>query len=90
MITTIIGNEKAYFRQEYIYQEYLARLVKMNILITEGKNITNTRQQDLYIAPDYDGLLIDRFIKEDYTGPSEKIRKYQKEIREFVRSKVRV
>lgn len=76
-----LGEKVTYIQEEFIYQEYLARLVKMNIFIAKGEDICDTMGQILYEAPSYVGLLEDRYIAEDYMGPSERIREYQREIR---------
>lgn len=84
LIKNLIGEKNTYFQEEFIYQEYLARLVKLNLYLVNQKDIPDTNQQIRYRAPDYQGLFNDRFIKEDYAGPSSKIKEYQQTIRSLL------
>jgi hypothetical protein len=73
-----------FLQEEFIYQEYLARLVKINILITEEKDINDTLNHSRYTSPLYEGLENDRFIKEPYTGKINRIREYQENIVNYI------
>src|SRR5699024_10264209 len=48
LIGHLLGNKKTFIQEEFIYQEYLARIVKMNIFITKKRNITDTNGKDVY------------------------------------------
>ncbi|MDQ0232770.1 hypothetical protein [Metabacillus malikii] len=73
-----------HLQESFIYQEYLARLVKMNIKIAKKQHITNTLNVVNYQYPSYDGLLEDKVIKTPYTGNYDKIREYQIGIQEYL------
>lgn len=72
-----------HLQKAFVYQEYLSRLMKMNMLIAQGLDITDTRNISIYRAPDYKGIEKDKYIKEDYCGPFARIAGYQKAIREM-------
>ncbi|ULT56618.1 hypothetical protein L1999_26875 [Neobacillus drentensis] len=74
------GAPPTFLQEEFNYQEYLARLVKINILIAEETDINDTLNISRYPAPQYTGLKNDRFIKEPYLGSNTKIRNYQQDI----------
>lgn len=69
------------------YQEYLAKLVKINILIATKENITDGFQQTQYAYPGYRGLKEDRIVKESYSGEFKNIKKYQERILSFLEFK---
>jgi hypothetical protein len=69
-----------FLQEEFIYQEYLARLVKINILIAEKRDIHDTLNNSRYLYPHYEGLKNDRLIKESDIGNVVKIREYQEKI----------
>ncbi|WP_088072006.1 hypothetical protein [Gottfriedia luciferensis] len=71
---------KSHLQEAFIYQEYLARLVKINILIAENKDITDTLGKVIYQYPNYEGLEDDKYINGTYTGMFRKINDYQNEI----------
>lgn len=73
-------NALTHLQNEFIYQEYLARLVKINMQIVEGQDISDTLDNPIYTYPYYEGLQNDRFVKHSYTGLVSKIRGYQKNI----------
>jgi hypothetical protein len=57
LIEDILDQEQTSHLQEaFIYQEYLARLVKMNIQLALGDSITDTIQTVKFEAPHYNGL----------------------------------
>jgi hypothetical protein len=67
----------------FIYQEYLARLVKTNLLIAEKKDLTDTIGKAKYMYPHYSGLVDDTFIKEPFKWDFEKINDYQMKLRNY-------
>lgn len=79
---------KTHLQEHFIYQEYLARLVKMNIHIAEKQDITNTQGEPTYLYPDYLELNEDPFIKVPYTQEVHKINAYQEDIKNYVSSRI--
>lgn len=75
---------QTHLQKALIYQEYLARFVKMNILIAQGIDVTDTRNIPKYMAPNYEGIEKDYLINNDYCGPFARIRGYQEAIREII------
>ncbi|MEK3992235.1 hypothetical protein [Robertmurraya sp. FSL R5-0851] len=70
-------DRKSHLQESFIYQEYLARLVKINLQLAQGEDITDTTQRVKHEAPLYKGLENERHIKTVYTKNFDKIRNYQ-------------
>lgn len=78
---------KTHLQEHFIYQEYLARLVKINIQIAEEQDITNTKGEPNYLYPKYLGLKEDSLIKFPYILEVNKINEYQEHVKNYVESK---
>jgi hypothetical protein len=83
----VITETPNHLQRFFKYQEYLAKLVKINILIATKENITDGFQQTQYAYPGYRGLKEDRIVKESYTGEFKSIKKYQEKILSFLEFK---
>jgi hypothetical protein len=85
LIKDVLENEDRTFLQEaFNFEYYLAGLVKMNILIVENKDITDTFNRLKYQAPNYEDILEDTLMKEPYSGKFNKIKTYQNKIIEYI------
>ncbi|MBB6454560.1 hypothetical protein HNQ94_003049 [Salirhabdus euzebyi] len=80
------SQEKTYLQEAFIYQEYLARFVKCNIMIAMRKDHTNLYSSPIHLYPNYDGLLEEWYIKEPYKGNFTNIRVYQKNIIRYLKN----
>jgi len=79
---------QTHLQKAFIYQEYLARLVKINILIAKNDPITDTIGKEKYQPNNYLGLENDPIIKEQYTGEFNKIEDYQNRIKKYLNKRV--
>jgi hypothetical protein len=88
LIKDILENEEnSYLQDAFIFEYYLASLVKMNILITEKQDITDVfKRPKYYFEENYRGIEEDVLIKETYKGDYLKVKEYQKDIRQYVRT----
>ncbi|AYA78070.1 hypothetical protein DOE78_23185 [Bacillus sp. Y1] len=77
-------DRKSHLQESFIYQEYLARLVKINLQLAQGEVITDTTQRVKYEAPLYKRLENERHIKTIYTKNFDKIRNYQVQIEDYL------
>ncbi|SHG03990.1 hypothetical protein [Ornithinibacillus halophilus] len=77
-------SNNSYLKDYFIYQEYIARLVKINILIARKEDITDFRGNVLYKAPEYKKLLKDSIINFPYEGNFTRIVEYQDKIRKLL------
>jgi hypothetical protein len=77
----------SHLQEHFIYQEYLARLVKINIQIAEKQEVTNTQGEPNYLYPDYAGLKEDPLIEFPYKMEVNKINEYQELIKNYVELK---
>lgn len=85
LIQDILETQTSTFLQEeFIYQEYLARLVNINILLMEEKDIPDTVGNIKYHNPHYSGLENDRFVKTPYIRTATNIKGYQEKIVKFI------
>jgi hypothetical protein len=84
LVKDIIDKDHTTYLQEaFKFENYLAGLVKMNILIAEGQPITDTFNRTKYEAPYYVGILEDPLLKETYTGNFNKVKDYQNRIIQY-------
>ncbi|GGA65327.1 hypothetical protein [Ornithinibacillus halotolerans] len=81
---TIKNNNVSFLQEHFLYQEYIARLVKFNLLLAMQEDITDTRGNVKYPVSEYKKLLEEEFIKEPYDGPFGKVRDYKVEAREYL------
>lgn len=86
LISDILENEEInYLQDAFIFEYYLASLVKMNILITEKLDITDMfNGPKYYFRENYDGIQEDVLIKEAYNGDYLKVKDYQQGIIEYM------
>lgn len=78
--------DSTYLLEAFTFEKCLAGLVKMNLLIAEGKDITDNFNQIKYEAPYYKGILEDPLLKEPYSGIFNKVNSYQEAIINHVTS----
>jgi hypothetical protein len=74
--------ERTHLQEAFIYESYLASLIKINLMIAEEIDITDQFNRSRYLAPHYDGLQEDPLLKEAYGGKFDKIQQYQDRIRQ--------
>ena len=85
---TFENKRKSHLQEAFIYQELLARLVKINILIAEGEDITDTIGDVVYHYPIYTGLEEDSLIADIYTGNFAKINNYQNKLIDYFKEPI--
>ncbi|WP_163099375.1 hypothetical protein [Peribacillus alkalitolerans] len=76
--------EKTHLQEAFIYESYLASLIKFNLIISEGLDITDQFGRTKYFAQNYDGILEDPLLKETYNGKFDKVKDYQERIIEHI------
>src|SRR5690606_9264224 len=85
LINDVIENgSNSYLKDYFIYQEYIAILVKMNIFIARNEDITDFRGITRYKAPYFRNLLEDSFIGDTYHGSFNRIVEYQDNIKRLI------
>ncbi|WP_409252116.1 hypothetical protein V1502_18785 [Bacillus sp. SCS-153A] len=86
LIKDILENqEDGYLQEKFNFEYYLASLVKLNILIAEKQDITDSFNRPKYYANNnYAGIKEDLLIKEVYNGDDPKVKDYQVAIVQYV------
>ncbi|UXH43230.1 hypothetical protein N5C46_16240 [Rossellomorea vietnamensis] len=70
----------SHLQTAFEFENQLAGLVKMNILIAEKKDITDSFNKEKYVYPLYEGLLQSRLIQRPNPGSFKKIEEFQEDI----------
>lgn len=70
----------SHLQTAFEFENQLAGLVKMNILIAEKKDITNLFNKEKYSYPLYEGLLESRLIQRPNPGSFKKIEEFQEDV----------
>ena len=82
----ILEGEDTYIKGHFKYQEYLANLVKFNYCIATKRDVFDHQKNTTYEYPEYNGLLENEYIQNDFTENFSKIAEYQNQIRERLNS----
>jgi hypothetical protein len=72
--------DKTHLQEAFIHENNLANLVKINILMVEGKDITDRIDRVMYSAPFYEGLMEDPLLTVECNKHFEIIKDLQHEI----------
>ena len=85
LISDILESEDVTYLQKAFQDEKdLANLVKMNIQIVNGQDITNTINEVKYKAPHYTGLLEDPILLEPSGYILNKVTEHQQRIKQYL------
>ncbi|MFD1020222.1 hypothetical protein [Thalassobacillus hwangdonensis] len=82
LISDILERETpSHLQESFNFEYHLASLAKINLLIAEKQDITDSLGQLKYAYPSYEGLEKDPLLETSFEGKFDKINAYQQEIR---------
>lgn len=82
-----ILEDNTFLQEAFLFEFHLASLVKMNILIAEDRDLSDSFNRPKYSYPTYQGLLDDELINSEVNSQFYQIITYQNELKEIALSR---